>query len=717
VSSPHPGAASAPERGTVSVTAAQVARKINRSKLFTDSSIRLVPVESDTDPGSAGCRDIRGGDVVICMEIAGRLAPDLEMRSLRERAADGGAWLVGCVPVLYLALSNGGYDIVERSELGIAVWWIVLVGTLAGALPVAGGTRAGRALFILLIAIAAWTAISLGWTESDERTMIEVGRLSTYVAFFALSLAIQGTGRWQLLVNGATAGIAVVVLMAALSRLQPSWFPAQTAPEVLDAPELARRLAYPLNYSSALAALTALAVPLLLAAASRGRWIVIHSLSAAMVPVALLTLWFTGSSQAIPLLAVALVVYLVLTNDRLMKAGSIVLASVGSAILVSAASSREALSRGVDSALAARQADELIVFVAVVCAGVALAQAGLSLALRYGERPSWLVVSRSGTIAFALTAAVGGLIALGAAAASGTVSDAWDEFKSPPYGPKADGGGQASELIGRGSSGRYQYWEAAMDANATDPLTGIGAGSYEFWWAREGDLPIFIRDAHSLVMDTLAELGWVGFLILMTFLAYLLVTGCRQLTRSPAPTRPVVAAALAACCVFVASVTIDWSWELAALPVAFLLLAPVAISGKGGRTDDSLRSRLVLAGTAILGLVAIAIPLAGSTSVAESQRNAARGEIGVALDETREAAAIEPYASSPRLQEALLLERQGNLGAAIDAADDAVEAEPTNWRVWLVLSRLEARNGDAAAAIRAYREAERLNPRSPLFAR
>ena len=38
-------------------------------------------------------------------------------------------------------------------------------------------------------------------------------------------------------------------------------------------------------------------------------------------------------------------------------------------------------------------------------------------------------------------------------------------------------------------NGRYQYWQSALDANATDPLKGIGPGTFEFWWAREGNDP------------------------------------------------------------------------------------------------------------------------------------------------------------------------------------------------------------------------------------
>ena len=46
-----------------------------------------------------------------------------------------GAWTLGFAPVLYLALRGGGYDTVVYSEVALAAWWIVLVGAVAGVLP------------------------------------------------------------------------------------------------------------------------------------------------------------------------------------------------------------------------------------------------------------------------------------------------------------------------------------------------------------------------------------------------------------------------------------------------------------------------------------------------------------------------------------------------------------------------------------------------------
>ena len=42
---------------------------------------------------------------------------------------------------------------------------------------------------------------------------------------------------------------------------------------------------------------------------------------------------------------------------------------------------------------------------------------------------------------------------------------------------------------------------------AGDPVAGDGAGSYESWWAEHASFTYFVRDAHSLYLEALGELG------------------------------------------------------------------------------------------------------------------------------------------------------------------------------------------------------------------
>src|SRR3954471_9738006 len=87
------------------------------------------------------------------------------------------AWGLGFALVAYLAFSNGGYDPVVRNQVGVAVWWLVLVGALAGVLP-GRIPLAGLVGLGLLVAFALWTANSTSWSESAGRSWNEAGRVA-----------------------------------------------------------------------------------------------------------------------------------------------------------------------------------------------------------------------------------------------------------------------------------------------------------------------------------------------------------------------------------------------------------------------------------------------------------------------------------------------------------------------------------------------------------
>ena len=653
--------------------------------------------------------------------------------TLRLDPAAFAAWLVPALLIVYLGLNNGGYDIGERSEVGIAVWWIVLVGTAVGVLPVAGGSRTGRAMLALLAAFAAWTALSLGWTESAERTSIEVARTATYLGVFALALAVQGQGRWRHLLHGVTLGLVAVCGIALLSRFEPTWFPEQETGRFIKGIEIERRLAYPLNYSTGLASLAALTLPLLLGATSSARTLIGQALAAAALPVAALAAWLTTSSISIPVVVIGLLAFLILAPDRAPKLGSLLIAGAGSGILIAASEQRDALDRGLPTPAAQVQGDEMLVIALVVCAGVALAQTGLGLAVRYGRRPSWLRFSPRQAAIMAGAALL--VVALVGVAARGPqeLSDRWENFKGRG-GTAEVNEGRGSQILDVSSSGRYDFWQAARDQNETAPLIGTGPGTFEFWWARNGAYAGFVRDAHSLYLETLGELGIIGLVLIGGFSLALLGIGSYRALRAPPDLRVGLAAATAGCASFVASALVDWSWELAVLPVAFMCLAAVAIGAepqpepwsrstrsRGPRPVWSRRARrnrgrfaaqLALIAVSVAALVLVTLPFAADDAVEDSRAAARDGQLDKALDEARDAVAIQPYSATPHLQEALVLDRLGEFGAATNAAREATRAESTNWRTWLILSRLQAERGDARASLNAYREARSLNPKS-----
>ena len=63
-------------------------------------------------------------------------------------------------------------------------------------------------------------------------------------------------------------------------------------------------------------------------------------------------------------------------------------------------------------------------------------------------------------------------------------------------------------------SNRYAYWKVALRTFADHPLIGVGSGGFQAEWLRERPFREPVRDAHSLYLETLAELGLVGFALL-----------------------------------------------------------------------------------------------------------------------------------------------------------------------------------------------------------
>jgi predicted Zn-dependent protease len=109
------------------------------------------------------------------------------------------------------------------------------------------------------------------------------------------------------------------------------------------------------------------------------------------------------------------------------------------------------------------------------------------------------------------------------------------------------------------------------------------------------------------------------------------------------------------------------------------------------------------------------VPLAGALATRDSRAAAAGGRLGAALQDSRTAERLQPYAATPHLQHALVLEEAGALPGAAAAAKAATADEPTNWRTWFVLARIQARGGETAAAVVALHKARLLNPRSSLL--
>lgn len=654
--------------------------------------------------GAPRSRPVGAGSADRIGALAGRLRVD---------ASGVAIWLLGCPLIVYLALENGGYDTIARNQVGLALWWFILAGVLAGVLPLRPLNRRSLAAIGLFLAFTGWSALSLTWSESPERTLADVGRVATFASVLALALLVRGPRVVRRTVSAVGTGIAIVGLISLASRLKPEWFgeSAQLTSEYFSN----TRLAYPLNYWNGVAALLAIGMPLLLYMATSLRRAPLAALAAAALPAMSLTIYLTYSRGGSIAAAVALIVFLLLAHDRLPKLATSIVAGIGSAILIAAVAKRPELADGLtETAAGRRQGDEMLWMTLAVCAGVGLVQAALTMALANDLRPRWSLVPKRPARIATQVAAVLLFVAALAVDVPGRADNLWEEFKrSDSTGERAD---RYKSFSG---SGRYRMWEVASDQHSSALWIGTGSGTYENWFNRAPDIGGFVRDAHSLYMETLAELGYIGLLLLLAFLVTVLGAGGWLISRAASARRSGLAAALAGCVAFLLTAGVDWMWELAVVPAAFLVLA-AALLAAGGRTSAGrgrreqtvglpLPARAVAAAVALAAIVAIAIPLATTSLVRQSQSQAASGDLADALASARDAEAINPAASAPKLQQALIYEAAGLLPDAARMAREAALADRFNWRPWQALARIEAERGAIPAAVVAARRSQSLH--------
>ena len=97
--------------------------------------------------------------------------------------------------------------------------------------------------------------------------------------------------------------------------------------------------------------------------------------------------------------------------------------------------------------------------------------------------------------------------------AHGGPARAIDELKDSFHTLPAGGTPVQTILIAdssRSTAPDEHIWPVALDEFRESPLVGIGAGSFEYWWYEKRPSTRIVRDAHSVYLESLAELGLLG---------------------------------------------------------------------------------------------------------------------------------------------------------------------------------------------------------------
>jgi O-antigen ligase len=512
----------------------------------------------------------------------------------------------------------------------------------------------------------------------------------------------------------ATAGIGVLALA---SRLFPDTLPRGDIPDFL--PSALTRLSWPLEYWNGLAIFVALGLPLLLRLATDARLALSRALAVGAFPALAATLYLTSSRGGFGAAAVGIAAFLVLTPRRWPATGALALGLAGSAVAIATLVARTELSNDpFDAPEAASQGRSAALLILLACAG-----AGVLYWL--GERfLGGVRIPRAAGVALAVVLVAGALAGIAAA----HPVKRFDEFKAMPAAYDEQDF-ITSHLLSGSGSGRWQFWESAIDEWQTRPVVGRGAGSYEAWWAQHAPFTYFLKDAHSLYLETLGELGLVGLLLLLGALGTAVVAGVARLRAAEGEERVAIAALLALFAGYLVAAGVDWIWELTVVTVV-AMVALGLLTGPATETRGRIeaaaegaapRSRRLAVGIAALLagwllILAQAVPFLSNLEISRSQAAVRAGDADAALDRADAARELQPWAASPYLQLALVREATGDMDGARAAIEDAIERDPLDWRLWLVRTRLEAKDGDVADARRSLARAVELNPESPLFA-
>jgi O-antigen ligase len=308
-------------------------------------------------------------------------------------------------------------------------------------------------------------------------------------------------------------------------------------------------------------------------------------------------------------------------------------------------------------------------------------------------------MSRRVMLAVAIGVICAGAIAL---VRVGGPNGAIRQFSHAAPSVKAD---QSRRLFSLSGSSRAQYWQVAWRDYQQHPWLGSGAGSFQRHWlrSRPADLPVL--DAHSLYLETLAELGPVGLGLLAALLALPVAAGVI------ARKHPLAAPAFGGYVAFLVHAAQDWDWELPAVTLAGLgcAVALLILAEREPRPALGRTARAAGLGAAVV-LAAVALgALAGNQTLAAASASLDADKAAGAARDARWAERLVPWSPEPwRLHGEALLS-QGNLDAARRDFLTALRKDPSDWDSWVDLALVTRGTTHRRAVVQAHR----LNPLEP----
>ncbi len=474
-----------------------------------------------------------------------------------------------------IAFFSGGFFSDARLVALIVTWALVGVCAIVAPDPLPRG--AGLLSAIGLALYTGWIALSAKWSSLPGQAGFDAERALLYLgAFVAAAAAFRTRPAARMLEVALAAGTVVVGVYGLLGRLLPRIVHESVTRAA------AGRLEQPLTYWNAEGALAALGFVLCArVAGDTTRKPLTRKFAVAGAAPLGLVVYLTFSRGAVAALAGGLIVVLVLdpTRSQLRAVG---IAAMSGVIAVAGAAAEHPVRDLVGSAGARQHAG------ATVLAVMGAAQLAAVIVIRHlidreatGHRHSEPIrlPRRTGVVAGLLVVS---LVVVPVLLARSTPST-------------APGFGQTSARLSSLGSSRYAYWKVAVNAGLDHPLIGAGASGFADEWLLHRPFLEAAHDAHSLEIETFAELGLIGLALLCLIFTAMIVV-MRTVLRAD---RALAVGPVAAISLWALHSTIDWDWEMPGLTlVAAILAGALAAQATQARRRTSIRSASAVTATA-----------------------------------------------------------------------------------------------------------------------
>jgi hypothetical protein len=588
---------------------------------------------------------------------------------------------VAGAPVVVLALaSGGGYP---------TAWNAATVVTAGFLLAYRRDLLLGRWSLMVLALLALMTAISAAsyiWSADPPATVGEVERWAAMLALAAGMCVVTRVWSVAALPFGVASAAAVVCAYAILLRALPPSLGGGGGAVI-------NRLYQPVGYWNGLGELAAIGIVLATGIAAHCSDRVRMAAAAGIVPLTA-ALYLTFSRGAVLSAVVGLGVMLILERrDRFGSfARCVIIAPPALLTLIMLQ-----LLPGLRSAHAARETVVSESRLAAV-AMVVIALAGMWMAARRWDevvaRLGESETSRRRTVAAACAASVVLVVGLfvaagGPSVVSRTVGSAGQSS------PHFKGGDLNLRLLSLSPNGRSEIWRVAWHDALDHPLLGSGDGTFAQRWLRfrpETDPAVA---AHSLILETAAELGLLGLAVLLA----LFVVPFAAAHRVPgAPERASMAGAVAGALL---QMSFDWTWDVTAVTAAVLacIVGLCAAADKATRSKVRNATRFLVTGAVVVGALA-AFALLGNVEMWRAQRALDAGAYVTAAHRAGRAAALAPWSAAPLRIEAYADGRAGHHVPALNAARRGASRAPGEWWFWFQLACLSSGQDRAASLAR-----------------